>query len=583
MPTLTCGIGGAYATLAAAWAAASNNDIIDIKAGTYSGAKWTNLTLSGLTGVTITSTEAAVLAFASGESRVIKIQGNNTVISNLTINSAYAGRGVDIDCTGATISGCTFNASNASGTYYAVYAQRTAAAAKVLDCYFDGYNAAGTHWAYTVNGVDVTTGEIQRNTFRYWNEAINLNTNSGTDAPVINRNWFFKNGASIKYCRAATIKNNIFKNVYYGLTQGKGANVYHNTFYNVSNIAIEALAAGNFGQIKNNIFHTCVTALKGSAATETAPNTNVYYNNGTNNNGYTADANAITTDPELTDPANDDMSISSTGSAYNAGLNLGITDDYSHNAGWRPQHGAYDIGALEYGGVPDPPVAPTPTVTGRRFEVHRIWRGGAIGTVTALGNSYPIVLPGSEYPLQSLATALEMALEAATGWAWTVYVSDDLAVCAGCGVEWEWVGAAGWNAWAGWADGTVSAGDWQDGTDYLAGRRVCAIRRSWPALHGYRAVSEAPGAAQPVAVVVSRAPTIDYSVEILAAPDDPAHLWCDTEEVILYYGTATQRTYYADFDGWIPVRPIGQEQVSKELVRGYAQVVISAHEMAEIE
>ena len=149
----------------------------------------------------------------------------------------------------------------------------------------------------------------------------------------------------------------------YGINMpgGQGHEIYHNTVYNNGNVDNSVGKSGGgilaYGAIiKNNIIYNN-NGRKGNIAAGTADHNYVYPTS-----PGTTGTNAITvSDPKMADPANANFILLSSSPLIDAGINVGITNDYIGTS--RPQGAGYDIGAYEYpsGGSGDitPPSAPT--------------------------------------------------------------------------------------------------------------------------------------------------------------------------------------------------------------------------------
>lgn len=137
--------------------------------------------------------------------------------------------------------------------------------------------------------------------------------------------------------------------------------VYNNTFYgqDSSDYAIYLNAGLTIGYFYNNIiqnFANGVYAASGNGIIN--DDNNFFYSNTTNYSGWTPAGTIYTTDPGLSDPSNEDFSLSSGANAVGAGSDLSTTFDVdNHNAatpatlpGTQPifRSGAWDIGAYEY-------------------------------------------------------------------------------------------------------------------------------------------------------------------------------------------------------------------------------------------
>lgn len=99
--------------------------------------------------------------------------------------------------------------------------------------------------------------------------------------------------------------------------------IANNTIYNCTT-GISGTTAGA-GVIYNNILHTCGTALSWSTLTASIyVDWNCFYNNSTDRSNVAVGPHDVAGDPGLTDPANGDFTISTTGAAAGAALDLGV-------------------------------------------------------------------------------------------------------------------------------------------------------------------------------------------------------------------------------------------------------------------
>jgi hypothetical protein len=562
MATLTVGTGGTYSTLAAAQTAASNGDVLEIQPGNYSGAGWADFTCSKV--ITITDVDEGSITDTSGSCITLQANGCKWLASQTEIISSSTGTAFNVTGIGCYVDGWVTNTnasgealvigSGATGGDYQIQAANTSGASGSFgikisttgnpglfhDCVIDGYEY----------GIEYT-GTAQ--TSHYIRRCKILGGTRGVSNPY-----------------KATLVNCVIDGATTGSYAGLDVKVWNCTFQDCTT-AINATASTQYLEIQNNIFDGCTKALKGSAGAEAAPNTNCYFDCATKYDAYEADVNEITDDPGL-----DVDYIPAEGSGVlDVGLDLGYADDLYHTSGWRPQGSGYDLGAVERE-ASLPPQPPTP-LTGRRHEVHRIWPGGTVGTVTIAAVDYPIVVARARETLHTWIARVVAAAETATGLDWSGWLSPELELCLGCGVPFTWAGSTAGNAWAGWADGAAPAapdrGYLLTGTAEAAAERLCAIRMSWPILHAYRMVHVHPASDPVLTAAPYRAPAIDLDVEIFCGQDDLSPRWT-LEEWCYYRGTDSEVAAYTDTDGWVILRPIDEASRADLPIAGWAGTIV---------
>lgn len=574
MAILTCGTGGTYATLAFAVAAASANDTIIIQPDTYSGTGWQNVTLAVrldvvATGATLTNTGSSYHIRTTADA--CTITGGRWILNSGL--SAYIFRLSSSACvvTGATMS------ITVSGGKYGIYLDKSGVSCfSVADCTVTGSAKGAGYGIARASGSTGSGTDIQRCTITALSGGIMLDSSVGNaDTGTINRCHITNCTIGIDYPRAHTVTNCRISGCDQGIYHGNGATVDSCTIRNCTD-GIRASVAAAYAAITNNILTGHTDALHGATGTEPTPANNIYFGNTNNYNAYTADSGAITTDPDL--DANDMPSLSSP--AIDASTTTLLEDHYGTV---RPQLGGPDIGAVE-ALPPDPPAPPTPR-TGRRHEVHRLWQGGTIGTITIRGSDYDITLQGGNYTVHDLAADLEDAVEAATGIGATAYLSPARELCLAFGEAWTWAGVGGWNGFAGWTDGAVSGapGDYTlTGTAESCAAEVCAVRLSWARYHTYRQIQTAPASAVPVAVAVLSSPLVDFDAEVFVPYSHAARLWI-SQPWCYYRGTDTEWSAPSDVDGWLVMSPIETPREATTPLDGYAGTVAIAGTYTRVE
>lgn len=564
MATLTCGAGGTYATLAAALAAASADDTIEIQAGTYNGAGWTAVVIS--TRVTIDGLGVATIELASGTALTLSAAG--TTVKRLAIESASSSVAITVGATGCTLEDMYISCSHASGE--AVACSTADANISILTCVIENTSGASTTYGVQVSGTGVMGRIIGGSITGY---AQGINTNAAAQTSGIVRAVVLSNAINIRYPANWTISQCVLLDATDSIYGGVGTSAVYMCTFDGNTDAMHATAASNF-LVANNIFQNNTTCLRGQAGDEAQPVNNIFYNNGTKYTNYTAGAGDIDADPLLDVdyvPGEGSPALDAASALY-----VDAYDLYHPLASWRPQGSGYDIGAVERESTL-PPEPPTP-LTGRRFEVHRIWPGGPVGTVTIGATEYSVTLARVQSHGHALATALRAALEAATGVAWTAWLSPELALVAGCGQVFEWEGTTAWNAWAGWEDGESEAapdrGYQIAGTVGTMAQRLCAVRLSWPIMRVHRVVCVSPAASPPLTAAYLGDFELDFDVDAIAPPEATVHMWMG-EDWVLYRGYDSPAVGAADTDGYLVLRPTATPQQAAPLITDYAGVVVT--------
>jgi hypothetical protein len=409
MATITCGTGGTYATLALAQTAASNGDTLEIQPGTYSGAGWADVTISKvlavidtLAGFTLQDTTGSVITM-QGNGSMLDVRYSAIESSSTGTAIAVSGAGIWVraNITNTNASGEALSvASGATGGDYQIEAECTAASTSFgikisttgnpglfHDCRLTGYQ-----YAFEWSGTAQTAHFVRR--------CIIVGSSRGCSVPY-----------------KATLVNCVFDTCTDGCYSGTDVTVHHCTFTQCGD-GIHALAVGQYLGVKNSIFTGCTAGLRGVAGDEAAPDYCNFSDNVADVVNWTAPTNSVAGDPLL-----DSVTYTpAEGSpVVDAGTDLGYTDDLYHASAWRPQGAAPDVGAVERE-VSLPPEPPTP-LTGRRHEVHRIWPGGSVGTVTIGATDYAVIVPRARENLHLWVARVVLALETATGLDWSGWLT----------------------------------------------------------------------------------------------------------------------------------------------------------------
>lgn len=223
------------------------------------------------------------------------------------------------------------------------------------------------------------------NTFQFWahlstdtlsylyifNNYVHDGASGGTDA-IGNGDSMGTNG----FLDYVYIYNNIFDSngifQIQGTSQSSGAfsghfYVYNNTFYGYGNRTFWMINA-TLCDVRNNIIYQpngqpYTTDLNGYE-TYTEGSYNCWYGHGASGNpSWDSDTYSLdNTDPDMTDPANGDFSLSSSSDCIGAGNDLSAL--FSIDYMGKSRGAEYDIGAIEYAADEEEPATPTSTISG---------------------------------------------------------------------------------------------------------------------------------------------------------------------------------------------------------------------------
>ena len=238
------------------------------------------------------------------------------------------------------------------------------------------------------------------------NEFINLRVHGGgdpgdfaygfylqsSDNLVDSCNIYDVSGAAIQIYNAFgqsannnTIRNNILHDItrsgdtrVWGIVVGSGSDnsVYNNVIYNVGiagygNAGINVFSGSRARIYNNTIYGSRAAGIYAFSGSQTQIVNNIIYGNaGGNLLNYNSDtyiANNLTSDPGFVNAGGADFRLRADSPAIDRGAYLSMVQ-FDQIGMPRPQGGAYDIGAYEFGsgggGSPAPPPAPSRTGTG---------------------------------------------------------------------------------------------------------------------------------------------------------------------------------------------------------------------------
>jgi len=359
MADLDIGVGQTYATVAVAYLAAGVGDSFLYHATggapTTFDEPHTHFLLNGLTIKPAPGDEGLITVRPSGspaylwvaESDIMLIQGlklalgvgtvdkfigiqgcNDGVIDNCEFTVPSFGRGIDLGpvpaaADGWTVQECKFTCTgNGIGLYPASLSNFV-----VKDSTFFVESGHGVYNFYT------TTQLAER--CKFIGDGVNP-------------------GHGLCTLRYGTVRNCIFADLDYGIQGDRFSTttggVNNNTFYNCTQ-GIQLGVNDGIAALDNNAFVNCGTGIYRSASVNTpnAPDSNLFFGNGTDYVNYTPPINSQTTNPLFTDAANQVFTFPTGSPLEDNGKNLaGIVDD-DHIGTPRPQGPAWDIGAYELG------------------------------------------------------------------------------------------------------------------------------------------------------------------------------------------------------------------------------------------
>jgi len=170
----------------------------------------------------------------------------------------------------------------------------------------------------------------------------------------ITQSWFFGSSDTRLWGIMVTGNNNqIYNNVIYGLSVP----------YQSGNAAI-AIGGGSIGTKawNNTIYNNTTDGIYIDSSNTEVENNIVYGNSGSAyvnvGTGTTQSNNLFNVNPLFVNPSASDLRLQAASPAVNAGISISaVTIDFAGMA--RPQGGAFDIGAYEFGGQASGPSAPT--------------------------------------------------------------------------------------------------------------------------------------------------------------------------------------------------------------------------------
>ncbi len=328
------------------------------------------------------------LTLQKGSGACASLYGDNTLFEYNTVQNggaeniiSYSAAAHDI-----TIRSCTITGANTQGIYVGAGADKVTIEDNVI--YSNGTHANTDHGIYIQNGSNII---IRRNLcYSNYDSGIQVaNIAAGADVLVERNKSYSNTGYGINLSTIADgglVKINyniIYSNVKSGirLNSTNGVTIYNNTVFNSGSasggagLSIESTVINNI--IKDNIFFTDYAVLGDSheavrvyTATEITTNTfdynNVLYANHAGETGvsfrvvspsnlkYTLatwqaltgspDAHSISVDSVFVSTSTPDFHLQPTSPAINAGVDVGLTTDYSGNPiGTYPDIGAYEF------------------------------------------------------------------------------------------------------------------------------------------------------------------------------------------------------------------------------------------------
>lgn len=298
----------------------------------------------------VVKVEAYTIAPYSQTPSHIRIQnseliGNTSATDGQCILLVAAGAGVSgfNEIVNNTIHGC--GASTGSLPAWAIYNQSG-------DNLIDGnriYNAPGGIEIYNGYGLSVNNTVIRNNIFYDLRATPAIPSDRHSGITIFNSGTGTLIYNNVFYHTPASTAGSISAAIYVGIT-GSGLGIYNNTI------------ADNFGDglfcesataptVRNNI-------MVGSVGQNFANNCSA-----TNDHNYTG----TTASAGFTSAATGDYTLTATSPAIDAGTTIATVAFDLLNA-IRPQGNAYDEGAYEFGGIPNPP-PPPPTTQPQKYKL----------------------------------------------------------------------------------------------------------------------------------------------------------------------------------------------------------------------
>jgi hypothetical protein len=281
-----------------------NYDKCHVKSGTYTGVWGTSLNnafgrtymrLEGYNttrGDAPTGTNRPLLDLANSGSW-FTLSASYQKWSNLRINSTYSGGSntmINFSSLAPVVRNCKFTRSGFTGCYGVTF---TGDLYVAIQCEF-----------VATSGIAVRA--------------------SGGEEGIIQWSYFHDSTDGFEYSGSST-HGNVIDSCIFDTCTGVATEMYFGS--NVSNCTIYNCGTGikfnSYGcSAYNNILHTCTTGINSQQSNDA--DHNILYNCTTpRTGGIEAGPNSLTSDPKLSDPANQDFTLDALSPAFNAGAKLG--------------------------------------------------------------------------------------------------------------------------------------------------------------------------------------------------------------------------------------------------------------------
>jgi parallel beta-helix repeat protein len=336
----------------------------------------------------------------------ITVQGDNSDNPTLTEITShdnqrhgiliYAGEGDAID--GVTVSGGDFYNNGEIGINFVRVDNGTIEGVTSYSNTITGikldsrgtWNTVSNNTVYSNGGfgidvdTDITSTTVESNTI-YNNASHGIAVEgSGTNNTIVRYNLIYNNTPASKFGIIIddSPNNNIYYNIIYDQSTGIyvagynafGNEIYNNTIQNLGDVGIGFYSNAVNGTVKNNIIRTATTYIIEVESTAQTGFTSDYNCFGEAGNKFhwgsttysfvtwttnsSQDTHSNDNDPLMTDPDNDDFTLQPNSPCIDAGVDVGLTEDYAGNP--LPQGPIPDIGAFEYQTL-DPTSTPIPS------------------------------------------------------------------------------------------------------------------------------------------------------------------------------------------------------------------------------
>ena len=303
---------------------------------------------------------------AQGQGRVLVIRGDGLTIEGFIVTGGggyYSGGGINVENASAIIRSNQIRGNSANGDGGAIWVN--GGSAQILDNQIISNTALWGGGLRIINNADVAIigNQIMSNAVQIAGGGIHMEC-CGRVTPLIAQNFIANNNGSSRgggvlvAGTRARLVNNIFVDnqanngaglMFEGtISYPASATLLHNTL--VGSLAgAEAIWSSSYvtATLMNNIIvsHTVgITNTSPASSTVTADHT-LFNGNGTNYGGGVSSVNEVLGDPAFIAPAAGDYHIGADSAALDAGLEVGVNDDFDGN--FRPCGAGYDIGADE--------------------------------------------------------------------------------------------------------------------------------------------------------------------------------------------------------------------------------------------